>query len=80
MVLCHRTLHLGPTARADLSLASYHFVLDLSPKTDLSPLVKPTQHLTHKYFESLTKVPQLSNDSYICEIAMIINIDKYKTM
>ena len=31
---------LGPISQTDLSLVSYHFVLDLSPKTDLSLLVK----------------------------------------
>ena len=31
---------LDPISRTDLSLLSYHFVLDLSPKTDLSLFVK----------------------------------------
>ena len=33
-------LALEPISQTDLSSASYHFVLDLSPKTDLSLLVK----------------------------------------
>ena len=31
---------LGPISRTDLSLATYHFILNLSPKTDLSLFVK----------------------------------------
>ena len=33
---------LGPVSRTDLSLATYHSVLDLSPKTVFSLLVKST--------------------------------------
>ena len=38
--LYSHSILLGPISRTDLSLASYHFVLDLSPQTDLSLFVK----------------------------------------
>ena len=43
-VVIHKSIEVqsyqGPISRTDLSLASYHFVLYLSPKTDLSLFVK----------------------------------------
>ena len=40
----------GPISLTDLSLASYHFVLDLSPKTDLSLFMKLAPGVRERYF------------------------------
>ena len=45
-------LQQGPISQTDLSLATYHFVLDLSPKTDLSLFVKSAPgHFSGCYIE-----------------------------
>ena len=45
----------GPISRTNLSLANYHIVLDISPKTDLSLLVKSAPVLTMRNSDSENK-------------------------
>ena len=69
----------GPISQTDLSWASYHLVLDLSPKTDLSLLVKSelqicAYSLNHQsFYNQWNRTKFFYNRLYLIELQVTIN-------